>query len=441
MTVSQRLPAAETALYPRLAWLRPRSTLRLSLHPPGADWELESGGPGEPQLETYGTTAWSPSGLTPQRVNSARSALNTFREELSEQLDEIGPQELADRLSDFSPHDDWSVPSDRPDNVHRLAWDDLAKNSQTLRTLASSGRALFDALFPTGNIIHELIDKLKPGDQLRIIWYPEAPYDTCGHIPWSLLYRGRANYGGPPVDQQQFLGMRLRIAHTAHGINSSRSIGPSDTTTRAHILYWGDAPEYLAGGAREHASALASWTPRPLLLPSGEHGRREEICQFLATPQPPPIKLVYLYCQCTQGTGAEPTLHFGNEVESQIQLAHLRGEPFDDQPLVFVNACQTASASPFYFNELEQVFFERQCRAYIGSECMIPIRFGGRFAEAFFHFLYMRPDGRPMFAGEAMTQARKFFWDEYCSLGGLFYSYINDDRICVATHEEIAALR
>jgi hypothetical protein len=88
---------------------------------------------------------------------------------------------------------------------------------------------------------------------------------------------------------------------------------------------------------------------------------------------------------------------------------------------------------------LEQRFFARGCSAFIGTECKVPIGFAARFGAAFFHFLYHNGP-KPTPAGEALTQARRFFWTEYGNVGGLFYSYVNDYHVYVATDSEVAAL-
>lgn len=178
-------------------------------------------------------------------------------------------------------------------------------------------------------------------------------------------------------------------------------------------------------------------------MPTGVAQRKEELSAFLSSPERP-VSLIYLFCQCSTGSGAAPVLRFGstNRPEDVLELMDMGRADLVDQPLVFINACATSAADPNFTNQLQSLFLRRGCRAYIGTECKVPTGFAARFATAFFHFLYLHDSsGRTMAAGEAFAQARKFFWDEYRSLGGLYYSYVNDDRIYVARPEEVAALR
>ncbi|WP_328549474.1 CHAT domain-containing protein [Streptomyces platensis] len=219
---------------------------------------------------------------------------------------------------------------------------------------------------------------------------------------------------------------------------TDRSLAPE--ARRAHLLYWGGGE--TEEEARRHRSELDSWSP--YFLPTGIARRKEELSTFLHSPGPPPVSLIYFFCQCRTDTGAAPVLRFGstNRAEDVLELMDMGKADLVDQPLVFINACATSAANPHFTNQLQSLFLRRGCRAYIGSECKVPTGFAARFATAFFHFLYLpASSGGPMAAGEALAQARKFFWDEYRSLGGLYYSYVNDDRVYVARPEEVAALR
>jgi hypothetical protein len=137
--------------------------------------------------------------------------------------------------------------------------------------------------------------------------------------------------------------------------------------------------------------------------------------------------VLYLFCQCNPGAGNNPTLRFGstNDPANVIVQTDFGTSALADRPLVFANACTTVAADPYMANDLEEAFFDRDCRAYIGTETKVPIIFGSRFAEIFFRFFYRLLDPAPMAAGEAVTQARLFLWTHYRNIGGLFYSHVN----------------
>lgn len=255
------------------------------------------------------------------------------------------------------------------------------------------------------------------------------------------MYVGEPPSKGKPVDVMDFLGLRLRIGYRAHKMALlSRALGPREATVRAHLIYWGGAVnDPISAEAERHRSELADW--HPLILPRNSENRKEELREFLYNPTPRPVGLMYFYCQCATGSGADPVLRFGstNGSDDVLEMIDLGTRKLPDQPLIFANACGTASGDPYTPNQLEQLFFRRKCRAFIGTECRVPTAFAARFATAFFSFLYSEGLG-PIPAGEAIAQARRFFWDEYRNIGGLLYSYVNDYYVYVATDEVVCAL-
>jgi hypothetical protein len=70
----------------------------------------------------------------------------------------------------------------------------------------------------------------------------------------------------------------------------------------------------------------------------------------------------------------------------------------------------------------------------------VPIVLASRVATTFLRFFYRDVDEQPMAAGEAMALTRRFLWDEYRNLGGLFYSYVNLYELYLADEQEVATL-
>ncbi|GCD96521.1 protein kinase domain-containing protein [Embleya hyalina] len=438
--VTRSLPARHTRRRAAPAeGRRHRVTLSLFLIPPQAQWEQSAFTPSlGTESNTHGQVPWTFKDVARQRVAEARRALEEVRELLAEHCPDITPADLEARLAHYRFGDPTRPDASASGTTDPTVRDTIARDRR-MRNLAYAGARLRDAFFPPGTMLRERIDALGPGDNLRITWYPEPPYELP-HVPWGLMYRGSVPAQGTPIDANDFLGLRLRIAHRAHRRESDRALEPA--ATRAHLLYWGTgATDETARAAREHEAELRAWTP--LLLPATTIDRKAELAGFLRSPTPRPVSLVYVYCQCTTGTGAAPVLRFGasNDDEDVLELVDLGDEPFADQPLVFVNACETASADAFFTNELRETFLSRGCRAYIGTECKVPTVFAARFATVFFHFLYARDHHtrHPTAVGDALAQARRFFRNVYGHPGGLFYSAVDDDQVFVARPDEVAA--
>ena len=170
---------------------------------------------------------------------------------------------------------------------------------------------------------------------------------------------------------------------------------------------------------------------------------KRQVIVVIDTPAPAPVSVVYLYCHCSVGTGDRVTLRFGDSSKPQdvITQNDLSSRELADGPLIFANACTTAAADPFKTGLLESHFFGRGVRAFVGTETKVPVQLASKFAWLYFQFFYRRFDPAPMAAGEAMVQARMFLWTQYRNVGGLFYSFVNQYDLYLASHEEVVALR
>ncbi|MFE5594922.1 NB-ARC domain-containing protein [Streptomyces sp. NPDC056549] len=428
---TRNVAAKHTALQVPHDWQRPASTLTLTLMPPRAFWQLDVDG--KPGNVINGFTAWQPETDAAQWVREAQEALETYRQHHASRYNTITPDDIATRLRRFTPNADWTTPHPQATTDDQASWNAVATSPQ-LRELAMAGSQLFTALFPREHPFHDLIKNLAPGDRLRIHWKDGGP----DHIPWSLLYRGSLPSAGNPIQAQDFFGLRLRTTHIARSAETLRVL--SDAAARAHLMYWGgkDGDETMRV-ALEHIDELDQW--KPLVLPQGQTQRKEEISAYLCNPDP--ISLLYVFSQAYSRNGQLRGLRFGSTVEADdvLLLSEMGQQQLNDQPLVFMNACETSAAEHLYSNMLKNHFVKRGSRAYIGSECKVSAGFAARFAHVFFHFLYDRSHrDQPTAAGEALAQTRKFFWDQYRSIGGLFYSYINDDQLFVARPGEVEAM-
>ncbi|MET7944140.1 AAA family ATPase [Streptomyces sp. NPDC005302] len=422
----QLLPLGQTALRPVHSWQRPGTTLNLTLMPPRAKWTLEVDGQGNQS----NWIDWTPGNDTGQWVTRSQDALDAIRELCGPRSNAITPQDISDRLKRFQPSQKWSEQSLHYSEQDAAFWVEMSKHDAA-RNLAYAGHNLLRALFPRDHELHQRILDLGPGNKLHVDW--RSRDQQVSHIPWQLLYRGNPPGVGQAVNAEDFLGLRLRLSNLPYAQEHSRAMDPK--ATRAHLLYWGVGDD-TAQTVREHRQELLPWSPT--FLPTVGDDQRAELSSFLCSPKPTPVPLIYIFCQ---GTNKEEIpLRFGSTSapEDALALADIGMEELKDHPLIFVNACDSSAVVHPFSNTLQHNFMERGSSAYIGGECRVPADFAARFASVFFHFLYTRgPDNIPNTAGEAMSQSRKFFWDEYRSIGGLFYSYVNDYNLCFGDLGEV----
>lgn len=425
-TVMHGPPLRQVAPEPAADWQAPATRLSITLQPPQAHLGCE-------RLGVDTMVSWAPNcALIEGQIQRVRDALDRLRVARQEYFNGIDPDEFAARLAAFQPSPDWAMPTSASS-----PWTQIAACPQ-LRQLAQEGYVLYQAVFAADSEMRKAVDALQPGDMLSLTWFPSVQH--VAHVPWALMYREPPPLVGQPIDAENFLGIWLRLRYVSHQMPYlNRSLGDQDSFTRAHLIYWGrGSGDPVATERERHLQELEQW--KPYILPTGSPGK-PQIVQFLDNPAPNPVRLVYIYCRSMAGDQDGPGFRFGDgpRDEDTVTLSEIGVATIPDRPLVFANACGTSAGSPFAPNELEERFFLRGCSAFIGTECKVPITFAARFATAFFHFLYANNE-EPTPAGEALTQARRFFWSEYGILGGLFYSYVNDYHLYVATDATVAAL-
>lgn len=388
---------------------------------------------------------WNVNSELSGQINNVRSSLEVLREQHSSYFDDIDPDDLGVRMARaaerYLPYvRSWSMLPDHADAAHGERWRAVSE-SRELFQLAYDGYLLARDLL--GADLMAALTELLPGYRVTLKWRNPS----IQSVPWGLLYL-REPKRGQPVDPFVFVGLRFRFGFSRYQADElSKALGGLDDSYRAYLLYWGgDAHDEVAVEARwQHAQLVGS--SNDLLLPnSADAGSaKEEVARFLAQPAPSPASVLYFYCHCTVEGGYNPVLRFGDVPDPQYLI-----DRFDlalqarltDQPLVFANACSTSGAEPDIGNLLEAGFFGRGCRAFVGTEARVPVRLASRFARVVFAFLRREvdPEKAPMCAGEAVAQARLFLWTQYRNIGGLFYSYLNEYELYLATEPEVLAL-
>jgi hypothetical protein len=433
-------PVGHLSLRTTHEWTTPPGTLSIAVLA-GTAYARGDAGPGfiDQTTQWYGAQS-----LVAGKIENARSAAERFRARWEDYLNGIDPADLAYRLEHWAPEYNWATLGDYADFDHRRSWDEV-RVSQELRDLAFDGHRLYEAFFPIGSDLRSWLDALAPGQRLNVSWLPAGNPGWLPHVPWGLMYLPDVPAPGEPVDPTGFLALRFRLGYTAHLVQApSKALGDLEHSYGAHFLYWGDNPQDLVGVEARWQQQLWATLKNQVFIPKAPGpNAKMEVLKLLNEPEPPPVSVLYLFCQCNVGDGNDPVLRFGGTSQATdiVRRTEFGTKLLTSRPLVFANACTTAAGDPYFANELEDIFFDRGCRAYLGTEAKVPIRLASRFASIFFHFFYRRADRAPMAAGEAAAQTRLFLWTHYRNVGGLFYTYVNLYELFMAEDAEVVALR
>lgn len=441
------MPAKYAGLLPQHEWQTPPGVLHIIVQGGGRAFLL--GSAVDPATKLHGpintVTDWGGS-LTDDAglIKNLLKRAEKFREEFSDELDDIGAPDLETRLSDLKNNGGKFWEDNLADPAHTQVWEQEMAKSDELYKLAFDGYNLYQTIFPPKSELRLVLDSLAPGWRIDINWLTANDQARPAHIPWNLLYT-QPPQKGQPVDPENFWGLRFRVNYIMQAIKDPRppSLGSPFDTEVASGFYWGtdDADKEIAEEVTWQKTEWAKWGKQVYVPDSSvAAAAKDQLVALLQEPTQTP--LFYFFCNCTVGNGNEPVLRFGNspDPEDNIELSDLGAGELAGQPLIFINACTSGGSDPYVANELVRQFFRRSCRSYLGTEVKVPVRFASRFAKVFYSFFYRAIAPEPMAAGEAAYQARRFLWRDYRNVGGLLYTYLNQYELYMATADELSKM-
>jgi len=297
-----------------------------------------------------------------------------------------------------------------------------------LRTLAKAGGRLFRKLFfhPHGGPDAQALGtylRAEASDEETLLTLQVIDKEAA--IPWALMYVGDLS-DDAHLDWQQFLGMRHLVEQVPLGplmpgrSTRIRSVPQLAVGLNVNLRVGGDL---VNSKVQEHQQRWQDLRSQRQGLSLTPRSSRSAVLDALKDPANGD-QIVYFYCHATaQGrnddTGqAAITMEPGPPLTLD-DLADNAGSsiPLVNQPVVFINACESADLTPLFYTGFVPYFLSRGARGVIGTQCKTPALFAIRFAEAFFDRVF---DGEPV--GESMLATRRDFLDRYRNPLGLVYA-------------------
>jgi hypothetical protein len=305
-----------------------------------------------------------------------------------------------------------------------------AEQDIALKTMARAGSLLFQKMFfgpaagadskACGEFLRKMASDRTKRLKLQIV-AESTP------VPWGLLYVGDAS-AGATMDWDNFIGMRHLIEQIPlqNTFTTSECEIPSDRPQLAisvnvnsgidaqmginlvaqQQLFWESA-----AAARKHMRVIQRTTSAQVVQALADVATDDQILYFychaestgLTDPGGPDASCLVL-------SDAPITLSDLNlDAPTTIQL---RGNP-----LVFINACESAEMSPAFYDGFVPYFMAKGARGVIGTECKTPALFAVEWAKRFFmRFL----DGEPL--SETFLALRREFLEEHRNPLGLLYA-------------------
>ncbi len=298
-----------------------------------------------------------------------------------------------------------------------------------LRTLARAGSRLFQQIFfgPAAGA-----DSKAVGDFLRRMANDDARLKLqiiaeSAPIPWSLLYVGDAS-AGAKLSWDNFLGMR----HVIEQIPLQTTLSVSDATIPS------DRPDLAVSinlnsgidaqmGVTVVADQQSFWDrtrtnrKRVQVVP---RTTAADLVKALASGDTKD-QILYFYCHAEAAGLNDPggpdksclVLSDAKVTLGDLNLDAPTSTQLRGNPLVFINACESAELSPAFYDGFVPYFMAKGARGVVGTECKTPALFAAQWAKRFFEeFL-----GGEML-GETFLKLRREFLDVHGNPLGLLYA-------------------
>jgi hypothetical protein len=299
-----------------------------------------------------------------------------------------------------------------------------------LRIMARAGSRLFQVLFDheggstdASNVGAWLASlNAEGGEPLSIqIMSKRAP------IPWGLLYTGDAS-AQATLDWKKFLGVRhvieqlpivdklgqggAGIASDKPGLEVSINLNRRiDVEMRATFVK--EQEKFWADAAASH--------PRLRVTPRTQSA---ELLSALAG-ETTTDQILYFYGHAetsalgaTGGSDASTlSLTDGKITLGQLKTDAPSRKKLLGNPLVFINACESAELSPLFYDGFVPYFMHKGARGVVGTECRTPGIFAAEWAKRFFTRLLA---GEPL--GSLVLALRQEFLETEGNPLGLLYA-------------------
>lgn len=306
---------------------------------------------------------------------------------------------------------------DIPDEVHQEA----------MKRLAKAGYLLFRRIFYNdandagARLIGDRLRQLAQQHTLKIQIVSDRFL-----LPWGALYLENPT-GMETIDPDAFLGFRhiLEQIPLQQNVTVLETNILSEPALSVSVNFNADIDTEMSLGVI--AEQEAYWQQ---VEQAGATVARTRDAQALLQrlQQESADQILYFYCHAGGGRPdqGQNSVYLGLGGGQRITLDDLEltveDRPFAGSPLVFVNACETADLSPFFYSGFMPFFTARGARGFIGTECEVPAVFAAAWARAFFdHFL---AGNRPL--GETFLTLRRRFLREQKNLLGLLYALYCD---------------
>lgn len=304
-----------------------------------------------------------------------------------------------------------------------------------LRRLAEEGFLLYQDLFfsPSSGLearqIGERLQRLAQQSQLKLQIVSQNFF-----LPWGMIYLG-SDIRHP--EAELFLGMRHIVEHLPLQISPPVYDPKIRSLPRLSLSLNVDLSIDQSMGADFVRRQLDFWKPANANEIVNVVYRTKEEEWRQAMQQPAPEQFIYFFGHAITPDASDPagpdaaSLSFGGDTRvtlRDLRLIDRMNDHFPGAPLVFINACESAELSPWFYSGFMPYFSSKGARGMIGTECEVPAVFAAEWAHRFFNRFFFQ--GEPI--GRSFLELRREFYQRHNNILGLLYALYCDGDTCIS---------
>lgn len=315
-------------------------------------------------------------------------------------------------------------------------------HEQSLKALMGIGTDLFEGLFfapgsgADANEMGRVLREKSRQGKLQIAIIAER-----FSFPWALLYD--RDYDPDHVEPEGFWGFKHVIEYTPE----FRTATPMNLTPEISVA--GDLEiGFVVNTTIDdelHQKGLQVDVIKPQQeflrqLPGvkvSEYATKADLISLLRSTQPGP-QLLYFYCHAESALPSDPGGVDASQLilsDGPVTLKDLKRlaalskteESLQSAPLVFINACESAELSPYFYDGLVPYLIAKGARGVLGTEVNTPALFAAEFARLLLQ--RFAAGGQPI--GELLLDLRREYLMDKNNVMGLVYALHSGAQVVV----------
>jgi hypothetical protein len=243
-------------------------------------------------------------------------------------------------------------------------------------------------------------------------------------IPWTFLYDGDIDAQNGNINRNAFWGFKHIIDtppvvetdfKLASNIDSSKIVFGLNVNERIDTVF-------KLNCVKDHKEFFQKIQEPNFNLKL--RSKASELLEVFKSNKSFEDSIAYFYChaESTSKIGSSPDDIYLELTDNNSELSlftlrnSTRNVTFINEPLVFINACESMVMDPLFYDGFVTYFINKKARGIVGTISKVPAIFGSRFGLQFFSRFFA---GSPV--GSILSELRKEFLLKNNNLLGLFY--------------------